>query len=64
MIIGTSPMNTTPSNPSRNRGTASMMNKKITNRGASFPASATTGLPPAQASHVRILRRWNSEPTA
>ena len=29
------------------------MTKKITNSGASLPASATIGLPPAQASHVR-----------
>ena len=49
--------------PSRISGTDSMMRKKIANSGASLPASATTGLPPAQASQVRMLRRRNSEPT-
>ena len=63
-IIGTSPLNEIPSSPSRMSGTDSMMTKKIANSGASLPASATIGLPPAQASQVRMLRRRNSEPTA
>ena len=33
--------------PSRISGTDSMMRKKIANSGASLPASATIGLPPA-----------------
>ncbi len=63
-IIGKSPLNDSSNNPSRISGTASMITKKIANRGASLPASATIGLPPAQASQVRTLRRRNSEPTA
>ena len=42
----------------------SIITTKIMNSGASLPASATMGFPPAQASHVRRLRRRNSEPTA
>jgi hypothetical protein len=63
-IIGTSPLNEIPSNPSRIRTTVSIMTKKIANRGASLPVKATIGLPPAQASQSRMLRRRNSEPTA
>jgi hypothetical protein len=64
MIIGTSPLKRMSSSPSRTNGTASMIRKKSANSGASLPASAMTGLPPAQASQVRTLRRRNSEPTA
>ena len=63
-IIGTSPLNGISNSPSRISGTDSMMTKKIPNSGASLPASATIGLPPAQASQARMLRRRNSEPTA
>jgi hypothetical protein len=63
-IIGTSPLKEIPSMPSNMSATDSMMTKKIANSGASLPASATIGLPPAQASQVRMLRRRNSEPTA
>ena len=62
-IIGTSPLNEISNMPSRISGTDSMMRKKIANSGASLPASATIGLPPAQASQARMLRRRNSEPT-
>jgi hypothetical protein len=44
--------------------TDSIKTTNMANNGASFPASATIGLPPAQASQVRMLRRRNSEPTA
>ena len=37
--------------------------KKIANSGASLPASARSGLPPAHSSQTRMLRRLNSEPT-
>src|SRR6476646_10057393 len=57
MTIATSPLNAMPSSPSSISGTVSMITKKIANNGASLPASATTGLPPAQASQVRMLRR-------
>jgi len=46
-----------PSSPSRISGMSSMKTKKMANRGASFPASATIGSPPAQASQARMLRR-------
>ncbi len=64
IIIGRLPLNEIPSMPSNMSATDSMRTKKIPNRGASLPASATMGLPPAQASQVRMLRRRNSEPTA
>ncbi len=62
--IGTLPLNEISNSPSKITGTTSIMTTKIANRGASLPASATIGLPPAQASQVRTLRRRNSEPTA
>ncbi len=37
---------------------------RIMNTGASLPAKATSGRPPAQASQVRKRRRLNSLPTA
>ena len=63
-IIGVLPLNEIPSSPSRISGVDSMMMKKMANRGASLPARATIGLPPAQASQARMLRWLNSEPTA
>jgi hypothetical protein len=64
IIIGKLPLNGISYIPSRTSGTDSMMEKKIANSGASLPANATIGLPPAHASHARKLRRRNSEPTA
>jgi hypothetical protein len=64
IIIVASPLNESPNKPSMISVVASMIRRKIPNRGASLPVSATIGLPPAHASHVRMLRRWNSEPTA
>ena len=63
IIMITSPLNGISNKPSSTSGTASMIKRKIANRGASLPASATIGLPPAQASQARMLRRRNSEPT-
>ena len=63
IIMITSPLNGISNKPSSTSGTASMMRKKMANSGASLPANATIGLPPAQASQARMLRRRNSEPT-
>src|SRR5262249_14561642 len=60
---GAWPLKEMPSSPSRISGSNSMRKTKTANSGASLPASAIIGLPPAQASQVRMLRRWNSEPT-
>ena len=57
IIIGRLPLKEIPSRPSKMSATDNMMTKKIPNSGASLPASATIGLPPAQASQVRMLRR-------
>jgi len=63
IINGTSPLKGIFSTPSRKSDSASMIRKKMPNRGTSLPTSATTGSPPALSSQARASRRRNSDPT-